>query len=142
MESRTKKIVPANRTESGGRAANRRIAIVGANSGIDSAAAERINRAEKRLNAALPLSLEGGAIGLTRDVSASGIFFETDVINEPGSIIHFTLTFDGPSGGMTLKCQAQVLRVEPQLVGNAAGERGSRVGIAAKIIDSKFEARS
>ena len=112
------------------------------NTRTDNALTERMNRSEKRLSAAFPLNLGGGAIGLTRDVSASGIFFETDVINEPGSIIHFALTFDGPGGGMTLNCQAQVLRVEPQSLGMAASESGRRIGIAAKIIDSKFEARS
>ena len=112
------------------------------NTRTDHAFAERMNRGEKRLSAAFPLNLGGGGIGLTRDLSASGIFFETDVINEPGSIVHFTLTFDGPGGGMTLNCEAQVLRVEPQSSGNAADESGKRIGIAAKIIDSKFEARS
>ncbi len=112
------------------------------NTRADNALAERINRGEKRLNAVFPLNLGDGATGLTRDVSASGIFFETDVINEPGSIIHFTLTFDSPGGGMTLNCQAQVLRVEPQSSGASGIEMRKRVGIAAKIIDSKFEARS
>lgn len=93
---------------------------------------QRTNRTEKRVSAVFPVNLEGGLTGLTRDVSASGIFFEADIENTTGSLINFTLEFEGPSGGMTLKCQAEVLRVEQQ---------GSRIGVAAKIIDSKFEAR-
>ena len=107
---------------------------------------DRVNRVEKRVSAMLPVNLEGGAIGLSRDVSASGIFFEIDIDNAPDSLINFTLEFEGPGGGMTLKCKAQVLRVErlqdessPNLKLSATA--GKRVGIAAKIIESKFEAR-
>ena len=107
---------------------------------------DRVNRVEKRVSATLPVNLEGGAIGLTRDVSASGIFFEIDIDNVPDSLISFTLEFDGPGGGMTLKCKAQVLRVERPQEESAPGEKrgamaGKRVGIAAKIIESKFDAR-
>ena len=52
------------------------------NTRTDNALTERMSRSEKRLSAAFPVNLGDGAIGLTRDVSASGIFFETDVINE------------------------------------------------------------
>jgi hypothetical protein len=96
---------------------------------------QRANRTEKRVFAALPVNLEGGSKGITRDVSASGIFFETDIENTTGSLISFTLEFEGPSGGMTLKCLAEVLRVE------SVAQQNGRVGVAAKIIDSKFEAR-
>ena len=108
---------------------------------------ERVNRVEKRVNAALPVNFEDGAIGLTRDVSASGIFFDIDIDNVPGSLISFTLEFEGPGGGMILRCKAQVLRVEHPLEESPPNVKqsataGKRVGIAAKIIESKFEARS
>ena len=108
---------------------------------------ERVNRTEKRVSATLPVSLESGAIGLTRDVSASGIFFEIDIENLPDSLINFTLEFEGPGGGMTLRCKAQVLRVEHQsekslLDLKSSGPVGKRIGIAAKIIESKFETRA
>ena len=108
---------------------------------------ERVKRGEKRVSATLPVNLEGGAIGLTRDVSASGIFFEIDIENIPDSLISFTLEFEGPGGGMTLRCKAQVIRVEHPPEESVPSVKlsatvGKRVGIAAKIIESKFEARS
>ena len=79
--------------------------------------------------AALPVSLDGGT-GITRDVSASGVFFETDVNYAPGSEISFAIELHGPAGKMMFKCQGLIVRVE---------DRGSKVGVAAKIIESRLE---
>lgn len=85
---------------------------------------------EERVPAALPVSLDRGA-GITRDVSASGVFFETDVNYAPGSEISFAIELNGPAGKMMFKCLGQIVRVE---------ERGGKVGVAAKIIESRLEA--
>ena len=79
----------------------------------------------------VPVSLPGGLTGTTRDISASGIYFETD--SEPlGDLpLVFSVEFKNEVGvGMTLRCRGQVLRVEHQ---------GSRVGVAARILESKLE---
>jgi len=79
----------------------------------------------------VPVTLPGGLTGMTRDISASGIYFETD--NEPvgDSPLAFSVEFKNEVGvGMTLRCRGQVLRVEHQ---------GSRVGVAARILESKLE---
>ena len=86
-------------------------------------------RREERLSAALPVDLDAGT-GVTLDVSASGIFFETDVNYRPGSGITFTVQLDGPSGKLLMKCQGEIVRVE---------QRGEKVGVAVKIGASKFE---
>jgi hypothetical protein len=91
------------------------------------------HRSEERVNMSVPVTLAGGATGLTRDISASGIYFETD--NEPvgDSPLAFTVEFKNDTGaGMALRCRGQVLRVE---------HHGARVGIAARIIESKLEPR-
>ena len=89
----------------------------------------REHRKEERFNTALAVDL-GGATGITQDVSASGIFFETDAAYAPGSAISFAVALDTPGGKMQLKCEGEIIRVEP---------RNGRVGIAVKITQSVME---
>jgi hypothetical protein len=80
---------------------------------------------------ACPVSLPGGSTGMTRDISASGIYFETD--HEPigEAPLAFAVEFKNDMGaGMTLRCRGQVLRVE---------RNGNRVGVAARILESRLE---
>ncbi len=87
-------------------------------------------RREERVSAALPVDL-GTATGITSDVSASGVYFETDVDYAPGSEIGFAIKLDGPRGKeMKFKCQGQIVRVE---------HRNGKVGVAAKIVASTLE---
>jgi len=89
-------------------------------------------RKEERVHAALPVDL-GNGTGITRDVSASGMYFETDVDYAAGSEISLSIEFDTPGGKLVMKCQGQIVRVE---------HRDGKVGVAAKIIESRFEAAS
>jgi hypothetical protein len=86
-------------------------------------------RAEERVNAKLPVEFEHGK-GITRDVSASGVFFETNAACELGSELDFALEFDSPGGPLLLRCKGTVVRVE---------QRDGKMGIAAKITESCFE---
>ena len=70
------------------------------------------------------------AMGITRDVSASGVFFETDASYAVGNAISFTLELQTPGGRMTLKCDGEIVRVEM---------RDARAGIAVKITESAIE---
>jgi hypothetical protein len=89
-------------------------------------------RNEDRISMAVPVHLQGGASGTTRDISASGIYFETDLEPILESPLDFTVEFrNGGVGGLSLRCRGQVLRVEPV---------GGRIGVAAKLIESKLEA--
>ena len=91
------------------------------------------NRSEARVTSALPVDLGGGGAGMTRDVSASGIFFEIDATYALGSSISFTVKLDTPGGPVNLNCQGEIVRIEP---------RGPKVGVAVKIIESAMEAAS
>lgn len=78
----------------------------------------------------LPVQLEEGA-GITRDVSLSGVFFETEQpFSSKGPII-FTLVFEGRSWSrpIRLKCEGQVVRVEPS---------NGKAGVAATISSYGF----
>lgn len=77
----------------------------------------------------MPVDL-GTATGITRDVSASGIFFETDASFTPGSAIDFAMEFDTPGGKMILKCHGSIVRTEVH---------DSRLGVAVKITESTME---
>ena len=90
------------------------------------------NRVEDRVNMAVPVHLQGGGHGLTRDISASGIYFETDLEPIRDSPLDFTVEFqNGGVGGLSLRCRGQVLRVD---------RLGSRIGVAARILESRLEA--
>jgi len=78
--------------------------------------------------ASLRVGLEG-ASGVTRDVSASGIFFETDASYAADSSIQFTVDIETASGQMLLCCQGHIVRVE---------RRGPRIGVAVRITESSI----
>jgi len=78
----------------------------------------------------LPVQMDEG-VGTTRDVSLSGVFFETDVpfrVEEP---VKFILVFEGMSWSRTirLECEGRVVRVEPA---------GAKLGVAATIGSYRF----
>ena len=87
------------------------------------------HRIEEREVAALTLHLEEGLRGTTRDVSTSGVYFESDANQAVGSVIDFTIDFDTPSGPLHLKCHGEVVRSE---------RHGGRIGAAVKILHSRF----
>ena len=89
-----------------------------------------LRRTQQRVSAALPVNVDGHAVGTTRDISPSGIFFETDLEMTNGSSIHFSLEFDNPSGKLLLECSGQVVRIE---------RHDGKIGVAAKIIESRLE---
>lgn len=86
----------------------------------------RDKRREERVAASLPVAL-ATASGITRDVSATGIFFETEAQYAKGSTVDLTVELETPAGRLQLKCQGEIIRVE---------KRGTRVGVAVKITDS------
>lgn len=83
-------------------------------------------RSEQRIPATYPVNL-GSATGITSDVSASGIFFETSADLSVGSPISFTVEFDSPGGRKVLKCTGSIVRTETRSTG---------VGVAVRITES------
>jgi hypothetical protein len=87
-------------------------------------------RKGQRIHTALPVFLKN-AEGITRDVSASGVFFWTSESDcAPGDLISFSVELKRPEGRMKLKCQGDVVRTEP---------RNGAMGVAVKITESAFE---
>ena len=76
----------------------------------------RVNdrRRSRRFTLALPVELPQGRT-LTRDVSESGVYFETDDSLAPGSPIRFLMVFSqvDPEGRLRVECDGEVVRVEP-----------------------------
>jgi hypothetical protein len=86
-------------------------------------------RRDERFHTELRVRLEGG-FGIARNVSASGIFFVTDVALQAGQPVSFTLEFeDFPSGPIAVDCIAQVVRVE---------EQGTTRGVGVAISSFEF----
>lgn len=87
-------------------------------------------RKEERVPTELKIKLEGGE-GEVRNVSASGIYFLTEVPFSEGQPVKLKLEFsEFPSGPLEVTCIGHVVRVEQQ---------GLKKGVAAAI--SSFEFR-
>lgn len=88
-------------------------------------------RRGERLGAALAVNL-GRKSGVTRDVSASGVFFEIDARYPVGSEIRFELDLDTPWGQAKCDCSGTIVRVE---------RHDGTVGIAVQFSDAEPRAR-
>jgi Tfp pilus assembly protein PilZ len=87
-------------------------------------------RREERVAAELPVEL-GSAQGITKNVSATGIFFETDTAYSIGGTVDFAVELATPGGKMKMRCRGEIVRIEP---------REARVGVAVKITESMLVA--
>ena len=88
------------------------------------------HRIEPRERIALPLNLGNGGQGMTRDISASGLFFETDREQRLGGLIDFEIEFDRIGGLMKFKAQGEIVRIE---------ERADKSGAALKFLVTRLE---
>jgi PilZ domain len=89
-------------------------------------------RRDRRIAVALPVELEAGT-GVTRDVSATGVYFDTAVEFALGATIRFALVMEhvDPQGPLRLRCEGRVVRVE---------RRGAeRVGLGVAIASHWLE---
>jgi len=91
---------------------------------------ETPRRSHERLNVGLPVHMETGT-GHTLNVSASGIYFETDVALAQGSPINLVIELYSPDGKLALKVQGSVVRIE---------QLGGKIGVAVSITESVLEA--
>jgi hypothetical protein len=91
-------------------------------------------RRHERYPLTLHIELAHGR-ALTRNVSAHGIYFVTDQPHSPGAPIEFTLVLAelSPSVPCRLRCNGEILRVEPQ---------GDQVGVAATIQSYSIDSAS
>ena len=87
-------------------------------------------RRNTRMDVALPVILDN-ATGVTRDVSASGVFFWTDGGSfTAGDPINFAVQIRRPAGKMTLMCRGDVVRAE---------QYEAMLGVAVRITESTME---
>jgi hypothetical protein len=87
------------------------------------------HRTEPREQIQLPVGLAGGRQTLTRDISASGLFFEMDSVQQVGGLIDLEIELDTPGGPMKLKAQGQIMRIEQQ---------GGKTGVGVKLLSSRL----
>ena len=88
------------------------------------------NRTETREHISLPLKLDDGLNAVTLDISASGLFIQTDAEQRVGNLIEVEIDFDTPSGPIKFKAQGKIVRIEPH---------GRRVGVGIELLSSRLE---
>lgn len=88
------------------------------------------HRREERLDAVMPVQMEN-ASGVTRDISASGMFLEMDTPYAVGSSIEVALDLMMPWGKALFRCTGKVIRIE---------RSKKRVGVAVQFTDMLPEA--
>jgi acyl-coenzyme A thioesterase PaaI-like protein len=86
-------------------------------------------RRADRFDVALPVRLAGGA-GLTHNISAHGVSFESAVRPAVGSLVNFSVEFTLHGRPQRLRCEGKVLRVE---------RRGDRYLVAARLVAPLFD---
>lgn len=87
-------------------------------------------RKEQRVESKLAIALDGGT-GISRNVSASGIYFETEVPLREGASVSFSVAFTNPEGQpVRMFCAGWVVRTE-RLEG--------KTGVGARIDEFHIE---
>ena len=86
---------------------------------------KKYKRSEKRVRARIAVDL-GRAKGVTRDVSASGAFFETDVSYRVGNRVHLAIDLATPWGPAHFDCRGKIVRLE---------KHDHKVGVAVRFSD-------
>jgi hypothetical protein len=86
-------------------------------------------RRDERLESELVIRMAQGE-GIVHDLSASGIYFITDMRFKAGDPLKFSLEFlESPSGPLSVNCTGRVVRLE---------KHAGRNGVAASITAMEF----
>jgi hypothetical protein len=88
----------------------------------------RTQRGSDRFNTELPIELNG-VHGLTRNISATGIYFESRADQPPGSIVRCIVEVVVQGEPLKMVCKGEVVRVD---------HKDGIVGIAVKLANSFF----
>jgi len=82
------------------------------------------NRKANRSQEKIPVELKGGD-GVTRDLSISGVYFETGLSFTAGQSIEFTIVFgEHTLNPKRMTCHGEIVRVEAN---------GPKLGVATKL---------
>lgn len=87
-------------------------------------------RNASRLKNELPILMDFGGSGVTRDISPSGVFFETDAAYTVGSTVHFAIEIVSIAGQMRMECSGTIVRLEKQ---------ATKVGVAVKFHSQRLK---
>ncbi|MGK2943072.1 MAG: PilZ domain-containing protein [Immundisolibacter sp.] len=87
-------------------------------------------RTETREQIAVAVRLAGGAIGTTRNLSPSGLYFEAGRARRVGSVLKLTIDIGFIGRSLVLTGRGKVLRVEPL---------GGTTGVAVQLLESRLE---
>lgn len=93
------------------------------------APAGNLLRSEERFDTQLPIRIRD-AEGEAQNISSHGVYFETDVRQEIGALVNFTIEFTLYGHRQQLLCEGKVVRVQ---------EEGGRIGVAARLIAPLFD---
>lgn len=85
-------------------------------------------RAADRFISELPVEINGSQ-GVTRNISATGVYFETSVEPAPGSKVSFTVEVVVNGEALKMICSGEVVRVD---------HKEGTMGIAVKLANSFF----
>ena len=86
-------------------------------------------RAAARFDTRLPIRIDG-AHGVARNISNTGIYFETDVQQAPGQLVNVMVEYTVMGRKRQLMCEGQVLRVQSRDDGG--------VCVAARLLSPFF----
>lgn len=87
------------------------------------------HRSAARFDTTLAVGI-AGTEAEAHNISAQGIYFETDVRQQVGELVNFTVEFTLQGRKHRLLCEGKVVRVE---------QHGNRMGVAARLLAPIFE---
>lgn len=93
-------------------------------------------RGDERFPTELPIETDGFA-GMTKNISATGIYFETQASHEVGTRVHLTIDVTVQGEKLKMVCDGFVVRVDQKdgVLGIAAKLEGSFFSTAEDVID-------
>jgi hypothetical protein len=97
--------------------------------GTKTTGGSREQRGAARFDTQIPVQTDAGA-GTTQNISAQGVYFETDVEPHAGALVNFFIEYRLHGRKHRLLCEGKVVRVEPH---------NGRVGVAARLVSPLFE---
>jgi hypothetical protein len=100
--------------------------------GEGSGAMSRLVREHDRINATIPVQIEGGGEGRTLNLSPHGIFLVTDQDMRVGSSLRFTMEFTSASVSYYLDCIGEIVRIA-----EVEGKRGVGVSISSSRLQRR-----
>lgn len=87
-------------------------------------------RVADRFNAEMPIEVSG-VPGVTRNISATGVYFEAGAAQEPGTVVNVTIEVTMGGEKLQFVCEGEIVRVDRD-------KRTGKVGVAAKLKNSFF----